>query len=51
MRTAHSKTAERTKVLATIYRHWGRESETVSRREILLEQATEQHPIVGIHVR
>ena len=46
-----NKTAVRTKVLATVYQHWGRENETVTRREILLEQATEQHPIVGIHVR
>ncbi|MDG2142201.1 MAG: hypothetical protein P8N31_01470 [Planctomycetota bacterium] len=46
-----NKTAVRTKVLATVYQHWGREDETVTRREILLEQATEQHPIVGIHVR
>lgn len=46
-----AKTAVRTKVLVTIYQHWGQDDETVTRREILLEQAKDQHPIVGIHAR
>ncbi len=45
-----NKTSVRTKVLATIYQKWGSADEVVTRREILLEQAHENHGIVRIDV-
>ncbi|MCP5022178.1 MAG: hypothetical protein GY930_10410 [bacterium] len=44
------KTSVRTKVLVTVYQKWGSADEVVTRREILLEEAHENHDLVRIDV-
>ncbi len=45
-----SRTAVRTKVLATVWRNWGRPDETITRRVLRLDEAEEDQGIVRISI-
>lgn len=45
-----NRTSVRTKILATVWQHFGQPDETVTRREIRLDEADQDHGIVRISV-